>query len=105
MIKNCHYCNHPVGDNQEDQDITENEIQKVIDMLCISKAPGIDGINNNIIKKGSHIIVPLLCDLFNKVLKSGEYPDKWCEAIIVPIHKKGDVNNPNNYRGIALNLV
>ena len=46
--------------------------------------------------------MPLLCEIFNKILETGQYPAAWGEAIIVPIHKKGDINNPSNYRGIAL---
>ena len=44
----------------------------------------------------------MLCVLFNKLIETGVYPDEWCSAIIFPIHKKGDVNIPDNYRGISL---
>lgn len=40
--------------------------------------------------------------LFNAILNAGCYPTVWSQGIIVPIHKKGDVNNPYNYRGITL---
>ena len=30
------------------------------------------------------------------------FPEKWSEGFIVPLHKKGDVENVNNYRGITL---
>ena len=32
----------------------------------------------------------------------GIYPNKWCESIILPLYKKGEVNDPGNYRGISL---
>jgi hypothetical protein len=31
-----------------------------------------------------------------------ELPDLWKEYIIIPIHKKGDKTNCNNYQGISL---
>ena len=35
----------------------------------------------------------------------GILPKEWSRLIIVPIHKKGDANIPDNYRGIALTSV
>jgi len=32
----------------------------------------------------------------------GDIPEEWRTAIVIPIHKKGDRNNPDNYRGISL---
>ena len=32
----------------------------------------------------------------------GIYPENCTESIVLPLYKKGDVNNPNNYRGISL---
>ena len=40
--------------------------------------------------------------LFNRLLDLGHFPDKWAEGFIVPIHKKGTLNDPNNFRGITL---
>lgn len=40
--------------------------------------------------------------LFNYIYDTGIYPESWCKGVIVPIHKKGDKCNPNNYRGITL---
>jgi hypothetical protein len=40
--------------------------------------------------------------LINSVWNKEELPDQWKESIIVPIHKKGDKTDCNNYRGISL---
>ena len=43
-----------------------------------------------------------LCKLFNVIFQKGYFPIKWTEGFIVPLHKKGDINQVENYRGIAL---
>ena len=40
--------------------------------------------------------------LFNYLFDKGIYPEQWTESIILPLFKKGDVNNTHNYRGISL---
>ena len=41
--------------------------------------------------------------LFNKILKSGLFPEEWNYGLIRLIHKGLDVYDVNNYRGITLN--
>jgi hypothetical protein len=36
--------------------------------------------------------------LINSVWNKEELPDQWKESIIVPVHKKGDKTDCNNYR-------
>ena len=48
------------------------------------------------------MLLPCLHSLFNKLLRAGYFPSSWAEGHVVPLHKKGDVNNVNNYRGITL---
>ena len=40
--------------------------------------------------------------LFNRLFELGEFPSDWCNSIIVPLHKRGNINEPTNYRGISL---
>ncbi len=40
--------------------------------------------------------------LFNQIFDTGDYPITWSSAVIVPLHKGGDQNIPNNYRGVSL---
>ena len=47
-------------------------------------------------------VVEFLTPYFNKLFDTGTFPLGWCEAIIQPIHKKGDISYPDNYRGISL---
>jgi len=51
---------------------------------------------------GKNTLLPYLCTLFNKVFNSGYFPQSWSESFVIPLHKKGSVNDENNYRGINL---
>ena len=66
------------------------------------KSPGYDNILNEFIKEGKHILPPLFCKLFNAVLYSGWYPEIWVKSVLVPLFKKGSVEDAGNYRGISL---
>jgi hypothetical protein len=48
----------------------------------------------------------MLLSAIHKVVHSvwnkEELPDQWKESVIVPIHRKGDKTDCNNYQGISL---
>ena len=85
-----------------DSPITQSEIYDAINGLKIGKSPGVDNILAEFIKSSKTFIMPFLAILFNNLFENGTFPDTWSTAIIVPLHKKGDINNPDNYRGISL---
>ena len=102
----------------EDNDVRQAEIQTVeplvpepsafefelaIGNLKNQKSPGIDQILAELIKAGSRTIyycaIPkLIISIWNKE----ELPEEWKELIVVPIYKKRDKTDCNNYRGISL---
>ena len=97
--------NTQAGENADfilDNPITEEELKKVIMSLKNNKSPGIDGLISEIFKCSQDILSPILLKLFNYVFSNGVYPSPWSEGLITPIHKKGDLDNSNNYRGITL---
>ena len=51
---------------------------------------------------GKNVVVPILCNLFNKVFEFVFFPEEWSAGYIVPLHKKGSLNDVENYRGITL---
>ena len=66
------------------------------------KAPSLDNILYEYFKTSQDIIDPALELLFNYILDTDEYPSSWSKGVIIPLHKKGDTSDPNNYRGISL---
>jgi hypothetical protein len=63
-----------------------------------------DKIKNEMLKHSVKILLKLYHKLFNLVLKTGHFPDQWCDGLITPIFKSGDKTDPNNYRGICVTI-
>ena len=98
----CEPCSNRPGDDMLNRDITTEEIASAIKSLRSSKAPGLDGLEGELFKENQIVLIPLLHILFNCIMRQGAFPESWSKAMLIPIHKKGDKNNPNNYRGISL---
>jgi hypothetical protein len=66
------------------------------------KSPGSDEIAAELIQTVGGILLSAIHNLINSVWNKKELPDQWKESIIVPVHKKGDKTDCNNYCGISL---
>ncbi|CAC5367839.1 unnamed protein product [Mytilus coruscus] len=84
-----------------DREITENDILKAIRNLKRDKSHGVGFLNEYFIEY-KEVFMPVLLYIFNGILKSGIFPTDWAKAILIPIFKKDNVLDPNNYRGISL---
>ena len=95
-------------DNSEESDhflneeITELEVQKAIKKLKCGKACGLDGITAEMLKAGGQDVELFLTRMFNVLFEKGIYPQDWAKAIVIPIHKKGNTEHMDNYRGVSL---
>ena len=76
------------------------EILNALKKMKTNKAAGIDGLPAEFWKFGN--VHEILLDIFESINRFNTVPDHWKTAVIVPIHKKNDVNDPANYRGISL---
>ena len=50
-----------------------------------------------------NMLLPLLTDLFHLLLSNGVTPHLWHKVKITPLHKKGPITSPQNYRLLAIN--
>ena len=94
-----------IDDNEEDPvlnlPINQEEVRKSIKNLKNGKACGTDGIVSEMLKAGGQQVILFLTKLFNRIFESG-IPSEWAKAIVIPIFKKGNVDQPDNYRGVSL---
>jgi hypothetical protein len=78
------------------------EVEIAIGKLKSYKSSGNDQIPTELTKSGGETLYSeihkLICSIWNKE----ELPQQWKESISVPIYKKGDKTDCNNYRGISL---
>lgn len=79
-----------------DEDISLNELYKAISLLKCNKSGGNDKLIPEIFIHCKEILSPVLCKLFNYIYASGVYPSSWSKAIIVPVPKKGNLDDVNN---------
>ena len=79
-----------------------DEIMMAIDGLHHSKSSGPDCVLNEYIISGKNVLCRYLWTLFNTIFMSGHFPQSWVDGCIILLHKKGSINNVNNYRGITL---
>ena len=61
-----------------------------------------DLLKNEMIKVSCEQLTNVYLKLFNLILKTGIFPNLWCEGIITPIFKSGDKTKSENYRGICV---
>jgi hypothetical protein len=91
-----------IPDEGEEPKILLDEVRLAIKHLKTGKAPGFDGISAEELKATDEPGVKIIHKLCNKIWDTGEIPQDWGRAVIVPIYKKKDKLDCSNYRGISL---
>ena len=80
----------------------EKEVAKLIQNLKNKKSIGHDGISNEMLKCCSPIIEKYIVKAFNRCIDLKKFPNFLKVAKVVPVFKKGERDNPENYRPISL---
>ena len=61
-----------------------------------------DNISNEMLRCLTETYPRIILKLFNLILSNNEISPEWVVGAIVPLHKKGSISDPSNYRGITL---
>ena len=77
------------------------DVELATGMLKNHKSRSFDQNSAELIKVGGRTICSAIHKLIISIWNKEELPEEWKESIIVPIYKKGDKTDSNNYRGCS----
>ena len=80
--------------------ISIEETENTLKGLKLGKSVAEDLISNEMLRTTNSLVLKAMTSLFNHCLLSGRYP--WHTSVITPIHKSGDLYDPDNYRAITV---
>ena len=84
-----------------DDFMTEKNILDAVMSLKLKNSEGFDRIPQRIIIDGIPKLLHPLCTLFNLIYRTKDIPEQWLISKIIPVFKKGDAKQIENYRPIA----
>ncbi len=90
------------ADEKEECPITKEEVNQAIKGMKNGKSPGADEFSVEMIKAGGPTGVNWMYRVVKAAWDQKRVPNDWLRGVIVPIFKKGDRKECNNYRGITL---
>ena len=98
-------CNTKDSDEVLLKPIDDQEWEGVIQDLRNNKAMDSDKMISEFIKNGGEVAKMWLRMMCEWILKDQEIPESWRRSRTNMIHKKGDVEKLDNYRGITTSVV
>ncbi|CAM4569362.1 unnamed protein product [Caretta caretta] len=80
-------------------------VRDYLEKLDVHKSMGPDELHPRVLKELAAVIAEPLAIIFENSWRTGEVPDDWKKANVVPIFKKGKKEDPGNYRPVSLTSV
>ena len=81
---------------------TRCEIENTLRSLQAGKAPGPDGLPSDIFRLASPTLVSAVHDLYSKAAWWASEPLQAKGGLMLPIHKRGNINDASSFRGVML---
>uniref|UniRef100_A0A8D2LR81 Reverse transcriptase domain-containing protein n=1 Tax=Varanus komodoensis TaxID=61221 RepID=A0A8D2LR81_VARKO len=81
--------------------VTPLEVKGLLRALDITKAPGPDGLHPRVLRELAGVLSCPLASIFETSWRTGEVPEDWRVASVVPIFKKGSRRDMGNYRPVS----
>ena len=89
--------------DEEPDGPTQYDVQVALTLSKRGKAPGLSGVTTDLLKTFSDLLVGPLLELFQVHWDNPDsVPQRYKDAKVISLFKKGDRKDPSNYRGIFL---
>eukprot|EP00794_Sanderia_malayensis_P002671 gene2671-3090_t len=96
---------HEIAEEMKSLKVTGEMVLKKLKKLNPNKSGGMDGISPRVLQECAESILTPVTALMNKTLEEGVLPQRWKDAEVTPIYKKGKKSIPGNYRPVSLTNV
>ncbi|KFO86329.1 hypothetical protein N320_13102, partial [Buceros rhinoceros silvestris] len=95
------------GDGEQYQGpiIQEETVSELLDSLDVQKSMGPDEIHPRVLREPVGVITKPLSIIYQQSWLTGEVPADWRLANVTLIYKKGQKEDPGNYRPVSLTAV
>lgn len=81
---------------------TVQEVREALENVDTSKSAGVDGLPPLVLKHCDLSLAMPVAHIFNRSLMNRTFPKVWKTALMIPIHKSGNIYQVENYRGISI---
>ena len=85
--------------------IEKDELSAVITDIKTGKSAYLDDVSNEALNIGFTVHNKPLLHLYNTINSFGDFPSTWNEGLVIPIHKKNDKFDVDNYGGIIISSI
>ena len=88
--------------NQTPTHGTESLVEEAVPSLNAGKSPRVDNILSELLKNGGEATTTVLTAICQKILETKERLKEWTQSLVIPLPKKGNLNQCQNFRTIIL---
>ena len=83
-------------------EVSTCHVRDIINNMKSSRARDVYGMSADLIKSVKEILINPLTKLINRCIVQNAFPECLKKTVVIPVFKKGDASDPNNYRPISL---
>ncbi|PKU46621.1 rna-directed dna polymerase from mobile element jockey- hypothetical protein [Limosa lapponica baueri] len=85
--------------------VEEDQVREQLSKLDICKSMGPDGMHPGVLRELAEVIAGTLSIIFDRSWRTGEVPEDWRKANVIPVFKKGKKEDLGNYRLVSLTSI